>query len=40
MNGLKRAECEVDRKMLSGLAIHEPKAFEALAKVAREALDS
>lgn len=34
MNGLKKAGVELDRKTLSELAIHEPKAFESLVKTA------
>ena len=34
INGLKRAEVEVDRKVLADLAVHEPAAFAALCKVA------
>jgi large subunit ribosomal protein L20 len=39
INGLKRAEIEVDRKALADLAIHEPEAFAAIAKQASEALE-
>jgi large subunit ribosomal protein L20 len=35
---VKRAGIEVDRKVLSDLAIHEPAAFAALVKQAQEAL--
>jgi large subunit ribosomal protein L20 len=38
MNGLKKAGIEVDRKILSDLAIHDPQAFGALADQARAAL--
>ena len=38
INGVKRAGIEVDRKVLSDLAIHEPAAFAALVKQAQEAL--
>src|ERR687895_534116 len=38
IDGLKRAGIEVDRKVLSDLAIHEPAAFAALAEQARGAL--
>ena len=40
MNGLKKAGIEVDRKVLSDLAINEPAAFTALAEKARSALDA
>ncbi len=39
MNGLKQAGIEVDRKVLSDLAINDPAAFGALADKAREALN-
>src|SRR2546421_11219305 len=32
--GLRRAEVEVDRKMLADLAVNDPTAFAALVKVA------
>ncbi|WKX02550.1 50S ribosomal protein L20 [Candidatus Mycoplasma mahonii] len=38
MNGLKKANIEVNRKMLSELAIHEPKAFELILAEAKKAL--
>ncbi len=38
INGVKKAGIEVDRKVLSDLAIHEPAAFAALVKQAQEAL--
>ena len=38
VNGLKRAEIEVDRKVLADLAVHDDAAFAALADAAREAL--
>ena len=38
MNGLKRAGVEVDRKVLSDLAIHEPGAFKTLVDQAQTAL--
>lgn len=38
MNGLKKAGIEVDRKVLSDLAVNEPEAFHALAEKARAAL--
>jgi large subunit ribosomal protein L20 len=33
--GLERAQIEVDRKMLSELAIHDPKAFDELVNTAK-----
>jgi len=38
INGVKRAGIEIDRKVLSDLAIREPAAFAAIAKQAQEAL--
>ena len=38
IDGLTKAGIEVDRKVLSDLAIHEPKAFAALVEKAKEAL--
>jgi len=38
MNGLKRAEVQLNRKELSELAIHDPAAFDALVDQARSAL--
>jgi large subunit ribosomal protein L20 len=38
INGLKKAQVELDRKMLSEMAIHDPAAFDAVVEKAREAL--
>ncbi|WP_119460849.1 50S ribosomal protein L20 [Rhodospirillaceae bacterium SYSU D60014] len=38
MNGIKRAGIDIDRKVLSDLAIREPEAFRALVEKARGAL--
>ena len=38
MNGLNKAGIEVDRKVLSDIAIREPEAFKALVDQARSAL--
>ncbi|WP_375283740.1 50S ribosomal protein L20 [Marinicauda pacifica] len=38
MNGLNKAGIELDRKVLSDLAIREPEAFAALATQAKDAL--
>jgi large subunit ribosomal protein L20 len=38
IDGLGKAGIEVDRKVLSELAIHEPAAFEALVMKAKDAL--
>jgi len=38
MNGLKRAGIEIDRKVLSDIAIREPDSFRILVQQAQEAL--
>jgi large subunit ribosomal protein L20 len=38
INGLTKAGVEVDRKVLSDLAVHEPAAFTALVDQAKGAL--
>ena len=38
MNGIKQAGVEVDRKVLSDLAIREPEAFKAIVATAQAAL--
>ncbi|MBB4303434.1 large subunit ribosomal protein L20 [Rhodobium orientis] len=38
IDGLNKAGIEVDRKVLSDLAIHQPDAFKALVEKARSAL--
>ena len=38
INGLKKAGVELNRKMLSEIAISDPKAFTALTEQAKEAL--
>ena len=38
MCGLKKAHVELDRKILSEMAIHDPAAFDAVVEKAREAL--
>jgi large subunit ribosomal protein L20 len=38
MNGLSRADIELDRRALSELAIHNPEAFKALAEQAKAGL--
>ncbi len=40
INGLRRAEVEVDRKILADLAVTDPGAFTALVEVARSATES
>jgi len=39
INGLKVAEIDIDRRMLSELAVSDPAAFGELVKVAREGLE-
>ena len=38
MSGLKRAQVEIDRKMLADLAVRDARAFAALAETAKTAL--
>lgn len=38
MHGLKKAEIDLDRKVLSDLAIHEPDAFKQIVEQAEAAL--
>ena len=38
VNGLKRADIQVDRKVLADIAVQDPQAFGAIAKAARDAL--
>ena len=38
INGLKKAEIEVDRKILADLAVHEPEAFGRFIDAAKDAL--
>jgi len=40
INGLKRANVEIDRKMLAELAVSEPAAFEELVNTAKQALQN
>jgi large subunit ribosomal protein L20 len=39
MNGLRKAGCELNRKMLADLAARDPEGFAELAKVAQAALE-
>ncbi|MEO2037561.1 MAG: 50S ribosomal protein L20 [Martelella sp.] len=39
IDGLNKAGIEVDRKVLSDMAIHEPAAFEALVAAAKKGLE-
>ncbi len=38
MNGLQKAKCELNRKMLAELAVSDPASFAAVAKHAQSAL--
>lgn len=38
MNGLRQAEVEIDRKVLSDMAISDPEGFASLATLAKEKL--
>lgn len=38
INGLAKAEVEIDRKVLAELAVNDPKAFATLAETAKQAL--
>ena len=38
MNGLKKSGIELNRKMLSEMAIHDPASFNALVETAKKAL--
>ena len=40
INGLKRADIQVDRKVLADIAVRDPEAFGAIAEAARDALAS
>lgn len=39
INGLIRAGCEVNRKIMADLAVHDSEAFAELANVAKQALE-
>jgi large subunit ribosomal protein L20 len=38
MDGLKKADIGLDRKVLAGMAMSDPQAFEKLARIAMEAV--
>ncbi len=40
INGLKRANVDLDRKVLADVAIHDPEAFAKVAAIAKEHLDA
>lgn len=37
INGLKKAEVDLDRKVLAGIAVSDPEAFARLAEIAKQA---
>ena len=39
IGGLKKAGCELDRKMLADLAVRDPQAFAEIVGVAKQALE-
>lgn len=39
MNGLKKAQIEIDRKVLADMAVREPQAFAAIVAKAKKALE-
>lgn len=39
MNGLNKADVDLNRKMLSEIAIHDPKGFESIVEQAKAALN-
>ena len=40
IHGMKKADIELDRRVLADLAVTQPEAFESIAAKAKEALDS
>jgi large subunit ribosomal protein L20 len=38
IQGLKKARCELDRKMLAHMAVSDPQSFEAVVNCAKQAL--
>jgi large subunit ribosomal protein L20 len=38
MNGLKKAQIELDRKMLADIALNNPKEFTSLSEIAKKEL--
>ena len=39
MNGLQKADIQIDRKVLADIAVHDKEAFGALAERARASLN-
>lgn len=40
IEGLKKADCRINRKMLADIAVRDPKAFAAVVETAKSALDA
>lgn len=40
MNGLKKADITINRKMLSEMAIHDPQGFSKLVEIAKEKVNA
>ena len=40
IEGLKKADCQINRKMLADIAVRDPKAFAAVVDTAKSALDA
>ena len=40
INGIKKAEIDIDRKILADLAVNDPKGFSKLVDVAKKNLDA
>lgn len=40
VEGLRKADCQINRKMLAEIAVRDPKAFAAVAETAKSALES
>ncbi len=40
IQGLKKADCQINRKMLADIAVRDPKAFAEVAEAAKSALES
>ena len=38
MNGLKKADIEIDRKVLADIAVHDPEGFKAISEAAKASL--
>ena len=40
IQGLKKADCQINRKMLADIAVRDPQAFAKVAEAAKSALES